>query len=249
MQSCHISVGLWVFQQGALELLTLLSLASSLIAEHSIFYNNRHTRTTFTQHFYDDSSVRIKPTFASYNPEILTGSDRADNDELDFSEEEDAFESSIIEDDNEYNSLDSPLSQLPPEEGFVTRYPRDEKWLDKATDDIFDTQQFPLGTLSDTDVESIAGLMAAWVRRRSVKAALTVERLLKRVVDDMRANNEGIHVTARMYTIVSEIYFQFGNFIFWYCSQNPCFSYRLWTHGQKVEPRDLPNALKIFTMP
>ena len=58
-------------------------------------------------------------------------------------------------------------------------------------------------TVNVDDVESITGLMAAWVKRRSVEAALIVETLLKRVVDDMRANNADVHVTSRMYTIVS----------------------------------------------
>jgi hypothetical protein len=75
--------------------------------------------------------------------------------------------------------------------------------LEEATEDMLDTKRLPFGSLSEDDVESIAGLMAAWVRRRSVDAALTVEQLLKRVVDDMRAQNPDVFVTTKMYTIVS----------------------------------------------
>jgi hypothetical protein len=77
--------------------------------------------------------------------------------------------------------------------------------LEEATQEMLDVTRVPLGSLSQDDVESIAGLMAAWVRRRSVDAALTVEQLLKRVVDDMRAQNPDVFVTARMYTIVSGV--------------------------------------------
>jgi hypothetical protein len=84
-----------------------------------------------------------------------------------------------------------------------TPYERNQKWLEKATAELMDHKTFPIGTLTPDDVESIAGLMAAWVRRKSVGAALRVEELLKRVVDDLRAGNRSIKVTTRMYTIVS----------------------------------------------
>ena len=100
----------------------------------------------------------------------------------------------------------SPLSQLPSEEdealyrGTFSNY---EEWLDEATRDMLNEENIPLGALTDDDVESIAGLMAAWVRRRSVEAALTAEKLLKRIVDDMREGNSEVHITSRHYTIVS----------------------------------------------
>jgi hypothetical protein len=113
-----------------------------------------------------------------------------------------------IEDDGNTNVVDSPLSQLPSEEGEVEdlyrgSYTRNENWLEDATDEFLDMDKIPVGMLTQGDVESITGLMAAWVRRRSVEAALIVEQLLKRVVDDMRADNPDVHVTSRMYTIVS----------------------------------------------
>lgn len=83
-------------------------------------------------------------------------------------------------------------------------YERNQKWLEEATAELMDLKTFPIGTLTPDDVQSVAGLMAAWVRRRSVDAALMVEELLKRVVDDLRAGNRSIKVTTRMYTIVSE---------------------------------------------
>jgi hypothetical protein len=107
---------------------------------------------------------------------------------------------------NNNNDLDSPLSQLPDDEEYHNMkvpFVKNEKWLEEATDEFLDKSIIPLGALNQDDVESITGLMAAWVRRRSVDAALVVEQLLKRVVDDMRANNPDVHVTSRMYTIVS----------------------------------------------
>jgi hypothetical protein len=105
--------------------------------------------------------------------------------------------------------LASPLSQsvFSEEEEKDSWYPgsfsRQENWLEEASADMMDLEKIPLGTLNEEDVESITGLMSAWVRRRSLEAALSVERLLKRVVDDMREGNSDVHVTARMYTIVS----------------------------------------------
>jgi hypothetical protein len=81
---------------------------------------------------------------------------------------------------------------------------RSTAWIEQATLDFLDEELYPLGKLTEYDVEAVVGLMAAWVRRRSVEAALTVERLLKRVVDDMRANtNSAAHVSTRFYTYVS----------------------------------------------
>jgi hypothetical protein len=106
--------------------------------------------------------------------------------------------------------LASPLSQsiFSEEEEKDSWYPgsfsRQENWLEEASKDILDLDKIPIGTLSEEDVESITGIMSAWVRRRSLEAALSVETLLKRVVDDMREGNSDVHVTARMYTIVSQ---------------------------------------------
>jgi hypothetical protein len=108
-----------------------------------------------------------------------------------------------LEDDVEDSFMASPLSQLRSDEDealYRGPFSRNEKWLEQATEDVLG---FDIGSLREDDVESITGLMAAWVRRRSVNAALAVEKLLRRVVDDMRAHNPDVHVTARMYTIVS----------------------------------------------
>ena len=105
--------------------------------------------------------------------------------------------------------LGSPMTQIWSEEDqaklgwYPGSFSHKENWLEEATKDVLNLENLPLGTLSTEDVESITGLMAAWVRRRSLEAALSVEKLLKRVVDDMRAGNTDIQVTARMYTIVS----------------------------------------------
>ena len=98
-------------------------------------------------------------------------------------------------------------TMLPPDEVLdigPSRFERNQKWLEEATAEMLDLKTFPIGTLTADDVDSITGLMAAWVRRRSMDAALMVEELLKRVVDDLRAGNQSIQVTTRMYTIVSK---------------------------------------------
>jgi pentatricopeptide repeat protein len=89
-------------------------------------------------------------------------------------------------------------------------YERNQKWLEEATAELMDLKTFPIGTLTPDDVESIVGLMSAWVRRRSVDAALVVEELLKRVVDDLRAGNRSIKVTTRLYTIAMNAWAKSG---------------------------------------
>ena len=109
-------------------------------------------------------------------------------------------------DDLESSSMASPLSQIPSEEDenfYRGSFFQGDQWLESSTEEMLDPEKVPLGSLSVDDVESIVGLMSAWVRRRSVEAAQVVEQLLKRIVDDMRAGNPQVHVSARLYTIVS----------------------------------------------
>jgi len=89
-------------------------------------------------------------------------------------------------------------------------YQRDENWLENATEDILDMKLFPLGSLTVDDVESIIGLMTAWARRQNVEAALIVENLLKRVIDDMKAGNRGIYTTTRLYTVAIDAWARSG---------------------------------------
>ena len=89
------------------------------------------------------------------------------------------------------------------QESLLQIYARDKKWLEKATDDMTDEEQYPLGSLTQDDIDTITGLMVAWVRRRSISAGLAVEKLLVRVVADMRANNPVAQTTSRMYSLVS----------------------------------------------
>ena len=91
------------------------------------------------------------------------------------------------------DGLSPPLSAL---------YGRDQDSLEKATDQFLnDREMYPMGKLSEEDLETITGLMAAWARRRSVKAALTVEALLKRIIDDLKSGNCDIHVRTQHYTL------------------------------------------------
>lgn len=80
-------------------------------------------------------------------------------------------------------------------------YPDSDNWLEHTTDSFLNLVQIPLGQLTTDDVETISGLMAAWARKKSDQAALRVEALLKRVVDDWNAGNKLARVTTRMYTM------------------------------------------------
>lgn len=80
-------------------------------------------------------------------------------------------------------------------------FARNNRWLEDATDKVLNLSNFPLGSLAEADVVSFTGLMVEWSRRRSLEGAMIVERLLKRIVDDMRAGNEDVQVTTRMYII------------------------------------------------
>ena len=103
------------------------------------------------------------------------------------------------------SSIDVDISSATPATVALSNspYQRDENWLENATNGILDTKLLPLGSLNSDDVESIIGLMMAWARRQSVESALIVEYLLKRVIDDMKAGNQSIYPTTRLYTIVS----------------------------------------------
>lgn len=164
----------------------------------------------------------------------------------------------------EQSSSDYADIMLPPDERLdiaPTALERHHQWLEMATAELLDLNTFPMGTLTPDNVESISGLMAAWVRRRSVDAALMVEELLKRVVDDLRAGNRSIKVTARMYTIVSaknilqrkfrcEIskYKLSGVFLLNAVSHSFHVA-RQWTLGPKAAQTVVPSVPNTFTMP
>jgi hypothetical protein len=81
------------------------------------------------------------------------------------------------------------------------------RWLEEATATLLDasaTGGYPLGELLEEDFECFGGVMAAWSRRHpgSLRAALSVERLLKRVADEVREGNPSARVTTRLYTYV-----------------------------------------------
>ncbi|CAJ1954430.1 unnamed protein product [Cylindrotheca closterium] len=120
-------------------------------------------------------------------------------------EDDDDDEHTIVEidddDEKDGNEEDDP---------YLGSYTRNEEWLEQATATVLDLERLPLGSLTPEDISSISGIMSAWVKRCSVKACLTVEQLLKRVVDDMRANNPDAYVTARMYTIAIDAWGKSG---------------------------------------
>jgi len=83
-------------------------------------------------------------------------------------------------------------------------FARSERWLEDATAKILDPSIMPLGRLTEDDVVSITSLMIAWSRRKSLEAAMTVEQLLKRIVDDLRAGNQDVYVSTKIYTVAIE---------------------------------------------
>jgi hypothetical protein len=119
-----------------------------------------------------------------------------DSDEIlgDFTADSTNGEDEDEEEDEKFSSISHAFS-------------RDGGWLEEATATLLDasaTGSYPLGELSEEDVECIGGVMAAWSRRSpgSLRAALSVEKLLKRVADDVRAGNPSARVTTRLYTYV-----------------------------------------------
>ena len=135
--------------------------------------------------------------------------DNDGNGEMDETYEDGYKEVFLLDRGDDHTLVASPLSQFPSEEDDELQYQggrgrsfsMNEQWLEEATEDALDLENYPLGSLISDDVESIVGLMASWVRRHSVEAALTVERLLKRIVDELRAGNPKVQVNTRLYTI------------------------------------------------
>ena len=158
---------------------------------------------------YDRSRIgrrrTVGPTtcfYAADNPLPSSASSGSNNsDPVDYLEEKEDDSGDGNNDDENFSSLG--FSGDYAQESLLQVCARDRKWLEKATDDIMDEEQYPIGELSQDDIDSITGLMIAWVRRRSIQAGLAVERLLVRVVADMRANNPVAQTTARMYALVS----------------------------------------------
>jgi hypothetical protein len=166
----------------------------------------RHSPRRHSQYSVRDRVI-LQHTSLDEDEESAVPSEIATELEIEAIDEDDEIEVDI---DFSDSFLASPLSQAWGEDNeaneswFPGSFSRQEQWLEDATNNTLDFEKVPLGSLTEDDVESITGLMAAWVRRRSIDAALAVEKLLKRVVDDMRAGNTDIQVTTRMYTIVSK---------------------------------------------
>ena len=157
-------------------------------------------------------------------------------------------ESEIEADHDEDQSLTPRFStELLDERHLFTRNPA---WLEEATLDFLDEEVFPIGKLTEDDVESVLGLMAAWARKRSVDAALTVERLLKRVVDDIRyGNNPVVRVNTRFYSYVSCFPWQESGEIFHFGADVLLYlSCRQLKHGRRVGREDRRNEHSTFMM-
>jgi pentatricopeptide repeat protein len=97
--------------------------------------------------------------------------------------------------DDEDHDLSPALS------GFF--YGQDQSSLLNVTTQFLSNEQmYPLGKLSTEDVEAITGLMGAWTKQRTVDAALQIELLLKRLVDDMKAGNTDITIRTQHYVLL-----------------------------------------------
>lgn len=62
-------------------------------------------------------------------------------------------------------------------------------WLGQATTMMLDRHEYPTGTLTDDDWKVLKRLMAEWPRQRSVAAAMTVEQLIKRAVEEVHSRD------------------------------------------------------------
>lgn len=159
-------------------------------------------RTTASARTHTNGYPRRLPRTCVLQESSDSTQDFSENYLLDAPKEDDDINTDKNIHTNTNGDTQSPLQQQQQQP-----FARNEQWLEDATDDFLDEQIYPSGSLAEDDLESINALMVAWSRRRSTEAALTVERLLKRVVDDMHAGNERVHVNTRMYTHVSEIVF------------------------------------------
>lgn len=144
------------------------------------------------------SSVGESPTSTSGLEEGSALKSETQKDGSQYNQPDDNSDSDEDTEKTNYNVLPMRLKLR----GF--NFERSERWLEDATEKIFDTSFLPLGSLVDEDITAITGLMIAWSRRNSLEGALKVEDLLKRVVDDMRAGNVDAYVSTKMYIVAME---------------------------------------------
>lgn len=90
---------------------------------------------------------------------------------------------------DEYTTSSSPYQEQPsPSSNKESIDESSEEWLIQATNKVL-LQNNSTKFFTPEDVRSICGLMTAWARQRSVHAAIQVEHLLKRIIDDIHAGN------------------------------------------------------------
>jgi len=82
--------------------------------------------------------------------------------------------------------------------------------LRQNTQDILDLEFMPLGELRQEEVASITNLMVTWAKTKNRTGALMVERLLKRIVDDINVGNTDVKVTTRLYTVCIDAWAKVG---------------------------------------
>lgn len=79
--------------------------------------------------------------------------------------------------------------------------PEDRAWLSQATQDIINTEA---GTLVKGKWHQLVSMLRAWARRSKcdAEAPLTVERLLKKLLDEREAGNTEAKATTELYNIL-----------------------------------------------
>jgi hypothetical protein len=88
---------------------------------------------------------------------------------------------------------------------FEEKEKRDLEWLVNATTVLLGPESPPLGTMTPGSVLHTGFLMSAWARRepkKESKAPHIVERLLKRLLQERDAGNEGVVINTSTYNIL-----------------------------------------------
>ena len=169
------------------------------------------------------------PTTAAFGSILQTNEyDDNDDDENNNFDNDDAIDDSIDEQDEQHETLSdvddlsddgeswsSAAETFEANSGHINAN-NARNWLERMTEsyltvgeDDSENHQVglgpPLGALSEEDLGAITTLMTSWAKKGlQSQSAIMVERLLKRIIDDMNAGNEAVHVNTHLYTIVSD---------------------------------------------
>ena len=76
-----------------------------------------------------------------------------------------------------------------------------KEYLRTATENLLN---YPAGSYHQQDIDSLKRLLITWPKKRSIEAAINVERLLKRLIDEKHANPNGVTVEESLYVSAIE---------------------------------------------